>query len=105
MANTASAKKRIRQNTTRRLRNKSTIRSIRTAEKKFLKAVSVHKENLLQNPTGRPLEKTKTPSPKELLRVYASKIDKAAQKGIVKSKKACRKISRLSQQLQQISST
>lgn len=92
----------MRQNKIRRARNKSTIRAIRTAEKKFLKALpslqtGASSTETATGTTGLTTHKT---SPQELLRVYTSKIDKAAQKGIVKSKKASRKISRLSKQLQ-----
>ena len=101
MANIKSAIKRARQNVIRRSRNKSTIRSVRTAEKKFLKALSDDhnstSETNIQSKTKN--KKNQTTSLKELLRIYTSKIDKAAQKGIIKSKKASRKVSRLSKHL------
>ena len=99
MANIKSAKKRIRQNKVRRARNKSTIRAIRTAEKKFLKALPSGSSSKEATTNTSELTVNKA-NPQELLRIYTSKIDKASQKGIVKSKKASRKISRLSKQLQ-----
>ena len=93
MANIKSAQKRMRQNIVRRSRNRSTIRAIRTAEKKFLKALETTQTG---NPSSAGHPK---PDVKSLLRIYTSKIAKAAQKGIVKTKKASRKISRLSKQL------
>ena len=101
MANIKSAIKRARQNTVRRVRNKSTIRSVRTAEKKLLKALSHdHDSTSKANTQKETSKKDPTTSPKELLRVYTSKVSKAAQKGIIKSKTASRKISRLSKHLQ-----
>ena len=100
MANIKSAKKRVRQNITKRARNKSTIKTVRTAEKKFLKALSDNHNNIS---TANGSQKSDTAkdlsSVKELLRVYTSKIDKAAQKGIIKKKTASRKISRLSKRI------
>ena len=95
MANIKSAIKRARQNTVRRARNKSAIRSVRTAEKKFLKALSENHDSSASK-TDKQISKT----PKELLRAYTSKVSKAAQKGIIKSKTASRKISRLSKRMQ-----
>ncbi len=79
MPNIKSAKKRARQNLTRRMRNKSILSAVRTLEKKLLKAIS---------------SETRVPA-EELLRTYTSKISKAKSKGVLKAKTASRKISRL----------
>ena len=102
MANIKSAIKRARQNIIRRSRNKSTIRSVRTAEKKFLKALSDKQNSSSETNISSETKNKKDQAapPKELLRIYTSKIDKAAQKGIIKSKQASRKVSRLSKRLQ-----
>ncbi len=101
MANIKSAIKRARQNTIRRSRNKSNIKSVRTAEKKLLKALSHdHDSTSKTNPQKRANKQDSTIPPKELMKIYTSKIDKAAQKGIIKSKTASRKISRLSKRVQ-----
>ena len=102
MANIKSAIKRARQNIIRRSRNKSTLKSVRTAEKKFLKALSDNQNSTSETniPSETKNKKDQTISSKELLRVYTSKIDKAAKKGIIKSKQASRKVSRLSKRLQ-----
>ena len=101
MANIKSAIKRARQNPIRRSRNKSTIRSVRTAEKTLLKALSHDHSSTSKANTQKEMDKKdSTISPKELLRAYTSKIDKAAQKGMIKNKTASRKISRLSKRLQ-----
>ena len=101
MANIKSAIKRARQNTAIRSRNKSTISSVRTAEKKLLKAFSQEHDNTPKtNNQKAPEQKGPTTHPKDLLRIYTSKISKAAQKGVIKSKTASRKISRLSKRIQ-----
>ena len=80
MPNIKSAKKRARQNITRRARNKSIRSLVRTLEKKILKVLDSNSKDSLG----------------ELLRVYTSKISKAVTKGVVKKTTASRKISRLS---------
>ena len=96
MANIKSAIKRARQNTVRRSRNKSAKKSVRTAEKKFIKALS-HDHDTTNTQKSK---EQKDSHPKDLLRIYTSKISKAVQKGIIKSKTASRKISRLSKRIQ-----
>ena len=102
MANIKSAIKRARQNTVRRSRNKGTISSVRTAEKKLLKALSHDHDNTSKTKTQKEKKGKKdlTTPLGELLKIYTSKAGKAAQKGIIKSKTASRKIGRLSKQVQ-----
>lgn len=100
MANIKSAKKRSRQNTTKRARNRSTVKAVRTAEKKFLKALPGHHDTSTANKSQKQDTKKDLTSAKELLKIYTSKIGKAAQKGIIKTKTASRKISRLSKRIQ-----
>ena len=103
MANIKSAKKRARQNIVRRARNKSTLRSVRTAEKKLLKTLpspgghSQKESSQSSDTSSHPITEIK-----KLLRIYTSKISKATQKGMIKNKTASRKISRLSQRLHNV---
>ena len=100
MANIKSAKKRSRQNITKRARNRSTVKTVRTAEKKFLKALSDNHSTSTANRSQTPNTTKDLTSAKQLFKIYTSKIDKAAQKGIIKTKTASRKISRLSKLIQ-----
>ena len=100
MANIKSAKKRARQNITKRAKNRSTVKTVRTAEKKFLKALPGNHNASTANRSQKQNTTKDLTSAKELLRIYTSKIDKAAQKGIIKTKTASRKISRLSKRIQ-----
>jgi small subunit ribosomal protein S20 len=83
LANHKSAAKRARQAVRRKTRNSKVEATVRTFEKRLRKALEV---------------KDSKTAP-ELLRTFASQVDKAAQKGIVHFKAASRKISRLSAQV------
>ncbi len=74
-----SAEKRHRQSEERRLRNKAVKSAVRTSVKKFVAAV----------------QKKDTAEAEVLLKEMVSKIDKAAQKGIIKKNAAARKKSRM----------
>ena len=87
MANHKSAAKRAKQAVKRQAVNLSTKRSVRTAEKKLLNAITSKDSEGAQ----------------QLLQVFASKVDKAAKKGVYHAKTASRKISRLSVNVHQIS--
>ncbi len=83
MANHKSAQKRARQSLKTRARNSQAKSAVRTWEKKLRKAVT----------------DKDTKAAQELLRTFTSKIDSAAQKGIVHVKAASRKVSRISAQI------
>ncbi len=87
MANHKSALKRARQNTVRRLRNKS----IKTRVKSVVKNIRTAVSNDLQDNIAQELNLAK------------SVIDKAAKKGTIHKKTAARKISRLSKLVNSIS--
>lgn len=74
-----SAEKRQRQNEKRRLANKSTKTSIKSAAKKVVMAS----------------EKKDTEAAKQALSEMIKRIDSAARKGIIKKNTAARKISRM----------
>lgn len=79
MANHKSAAKRARQSVKKNARNNATLGSVRTAEKKLRAALAAgDKANV-----------------SSLLTAYMSKISKAATKGVVHTKTAARKVSRL----------
>lgn len=78
MANHKSAEKRARQAPKRQARNVSAVSSVKTFEKKLLKAID---------------EKSKDVT--ETLKQYTSKIMSAVSKGAIKKQTASRKISRL----------
>ncbi len=86
MANIKSAKKRARQMIVRNARNSDIRAATRTAEKKLRGAI----------------ESKDAKAAQDLLKAYASRIGKAAQKGIYHAKTASRKISRLSKSVSQI---
>lgn len=79
MANIKSAEKKARQALVRKERNQQAKKAVRTAEKKARSAIA----------TG---DKTKI---EDALKEFASRITKAAQKGILKKNTANRKISRI----------
>lgn len=80
MANKSkSAKKRVRQDVKRRLRNKSVLSSLKTKLKAY-------KASLLN----------KDENKDELLRKVISAYDKAASKGVIHKRNASRNISRIS---------
>lgn len=79
MANHKSAAKRARQAPKRAARNTNVKSTVKTFEKKLLKAIE-----------------TKSADVKEQLRQYTSKVMAAVTKGSIKKETASRKISRLS---------
>jgi small subunit ribosomal protein S20 len=83
LANHKSAEKRARQSLRRNAINARTQAEIRTFEKKLRASFA---------------KKDKTAST-EMLTQFMSKIDKAAQKGRIRTQTAARKISRLSRQI------
>ena len=87
MANHKSAAKRARQNLKRNQRNLSIKKAVRTVEKKLLLAIS----------------RKDVAAAKQEFRIFESRINKAAQKGILHSKTASRKTGRLGHQVYQIS--
>jgi small subunit ribosomal protein S20 len=80
MPNIKSAKKRLITNEKARVRNKSKITALRTAEKKFRAAV----------------ESSETEAAQKSLSSVFNKLDKAVKAGIIHKNKAARKKSRLS---------
>lgn len=80
MANTKSAKKRVKQNEKRRLVNLSRRSAVKTATKKVLEAVQADD----------------IATAKELFRKAESQVARACGKGILKKNTAARKISGLS---------
>lgn len=83
MANTASAEKRIRQSAKRRLRNRAVKSTMKTAIKKYIKA----------------LEAGDAAQTEALFRQAASAIDKAAIKGVIHKNQAARRKARLARRL------
>ena len=82
MAHSLSAKKRIRQNAKRRMRNRAQVSAVKTQVKKFV--VSAR---------GSDVE-----SVDKELRLAQKKIDKLAARGIIHKNKAARQKSQLAQQ-------
>lgn len=87
LATHKSAEKRARQSLRRAQFNKSRNSSVKTWEKKLRSAIQSKDTKVAQ----------------ELLKTFATQIDRAAKKNIVHFKAASRKISRLSKQVFQIS--
>ena len=83
MANTASAKKRIRQNEKRRMRNKVWRTRARTSVREARIAIDSGDREAAENAT----------------RVAIEKLDKAASKGVIHNKNASRRKSRLMKRL------
>ena len=83
MANTASAKKRIRQNVKRRTRNQVA----RTRARTYIKRARVA------------LEQNSAEVANEAVQLAISEIDRAASKGVIHKRNASRRKSRLMQQL------
>lgn len=79
MANTKSAEKRARQSENRRARNMAIKSAMRTAAKKFRKAVEGNRTAELEN----------------LLRVAQSRVDKAISAGVIHRRTGARYKSRL----------
>ncbi|MBI4357208.1 MAG: 30S ribosomal protein S20 [Gammaproteobacteria bacterium] len=89
MANTASAKKRVRQSTQKRMRNAEKRSKVRTAIKQVKLAI----------------EEKKKEEAEQLYRKAVSVIDKVTQKGILHKNKAARHKSRLHQRIKALSTT
>ena len=84
MAHSLSAKKRIRQNEKRRMRNRARNSAVKTQIKKYLQAA----------------KQTKDPENIEVeLRVAQKRIDQLAAKGVIHKNTASRKKSQLARQL------
>ncbi len=83
MANTASAKKRIRQNEKRRMRNKVWRTRARTSVKEARLAIDSGDREAAEN----------------AIRVAIEQLDKAASKGVIHNKNASRRKSRLMKSL------
>ena len=88
MANHKSALKRARQNEVKRVRNKSHKTKAKTAIKAVIKAIAENSQE----------------SSREALREAVSVIQRTASKGIIHKNTASRKISRLSRQVNKLSS-
>jgi small subunit ribosomal protein S20 len=88
LANHKSALKRARQNEKKRLRNKSTKTRVKNVEKSVRLAVNENSKETALNQ----------------LNAAQSAIDKAAKKGVIHKNTASRKLSRLSRQVNAISS-
>ena len=79
MPNTASAKKRLRQNVVRKARNKAVKSSVKTSVKKVMSAV----------------ESGDVAAAEEQFKTAAKKLDQAGAKGVLHKNAAARKKSRL----------
>ena len=86
MANTKSAKKRVKQNEKRRQSNLARRSAFKTAAKKVLEA----------------LDANDVAAAKELLKDASSKIARARGKGIIKKNTAARKVSGLAKRLAKV---
>ncbi len=85
MAQNKSAKKRVRQNETHKLRNRSRMREVRTAVKAVVAAAT------------EPADKARAEA---LYRMAVSQLDRAAKRRIIHPNAAARKKSRLAKRLQ-----
>ena len=92
MANHKSAKKRIKQNEKRRLRNKSYLSMLGTKLKAFKAEITAAKQ-----------DKTKLEAVTQSMPKMQSALHKAATKGLLHRKNASRRFSRLVQQLKTLS--
>ena len=86
MANSASAKKRIRQNEKRRVLNRRVRTRVRTWLNKF----------------DRAMESGDVTSAEQQLREVESQLDRAVSKGVIPKKRASRKASRLAKRLNKL---
>ena len=86
MANTVSARKRVRQNERRRMRNRWRMKTLRDAIKSFDDAV-IHSE---------------TDKAKEMYTLSAKLLDKTASKGVIHKNTAARRKSRLTARLKKL---
>jgi small subunit ribosomal protein S20 len=89
MANTQSAKKRVRQNLVRRARNRWRLRTMRGAIKAFEKALA--DGNMTQAA--------------DAFRTASAVVDKTAQKGVIHRNQASRRKSRMSARLKKAKQT
>lgn len=87
MAHSLSAKKRIRQNAKRRMRNRAQKGAVKTQIKKYLQLTKQTKD---------------TEAVEQELRVTQKKIDKLAAKGVIHKNTASRKKSQLTRQLNEL---
>lgn len=95
MAQSNSAKKRIRQNETHRLRNRSRMSRTRTAVKAVVKAAAEAAEAAPE----RPADRADRDRAEALYRRAASELDRAAKRRIIHPNAAARKKSRLAKRL------
>jgi small subunit ribosomal protein S20 len=84
MANIKSAMKRARQAAANRLRNRACCSSVASVRRQVLEAIEAGNKEGAQ----------------KLYTAYASSLDKAAKKGVIRSNNADRKKSRIAQRLQ-----
>jgi len=89
LAHSKSARKRIRQNARRRLRNRSAKSALRTAIKKFRAA----------------LDSGDVAAASQAFRVVQERVDKTASKGIVHKRTAARIKARLAERLNRLAAT
>ena len=94
MANSASAKKRIRQRIRHRERNLHQLSTTRTKVKRVRSAVGAHGGKAEGGKSAEGVD------PKQALREAIVALDKAAQKGVMKRRAASRRISRLTRLVQ-----
>jgi len=87
VAHSLSAKKRIRQNAKRRMRNRAQKGAVKTQIKKYLQLTKQTKD---------------TEAVEQELRVTQKKIDKLAAKGVIHKNTASRKKSQLTRQLNEL---
>jgi len=85
MPNINAAKKHLRQTKKRTERNNETKKAYRDAVKAVKKAVSVGEKDMV-----------------EKIKLVQKKLDKAAQKGVIKKNAAARKLSRLMKQIKKV---
>ena len=95
MAHTKSAKKRIRQNETHRLRNRSRMRRVRTAVKAVVRAAE-------EAARSGQADKSQIDA---LYRKAASELDRAAKRRIIHPNAASRQKSRLAKKCNQVATT
>jgi len=86
MPNSPSAKKRVRQNETRRLHNRTIRSTVRTHIRKVVEAI----------------EAKDVETAKASFRLMESRLDKAARKGVIHRNAAARKKARLARRLRAI---
>ncbi len=97
MAQTGSAKKRVRQNEARRLRNRSRMGRVRTAVKAVFKATEAAVSSDAQADGAAGVDRDQA---EVLYRRAASELDRAAKHRIIHPNAAARRKSRLAKRLQ-----